>query len=43
MTDDRMPGAEPPHTPAAGESAPFSITDYAAPDYATVEVHAQPW
>lgn len=29
--------------PAAGESAPFSITDYAAPDYATVEVHAQPW
>ena len=29
--------------PAAGESAPFSITDYVAPDYATVEVHAQPW
>ncbi len=29
--------------PADGESAPFSITDYAAPDYATVEVHAQPW
>lgn len=29
--------------PAAGESVPFSITDYAAPDYATVEVHAQPW
>lgn len=29
--------------PAAGESAPFSITDYGAPDYATVEVHAQPW
>lgn len=29
--------------PAAGESAPFSITDYAEPDYATVEVHAQPW
>ena len=29
--------------PVAGESAPFSITDYAAPDYATVEVHAQPW
>lgn len=29
--------------PAAGESAPFSITDYAAPDYATAEVHAQPW
>lgn len=29
--------------PAAGESAPFSITDYAAPGYATVEVHAQPW
>lgn len=29
--------------PVAGESAPFSITDYGAPDYATVEVHAQPW
>lgn len=29
--------------PAAGESAPFSITDYGAPDYATVEVRAQPW
>ena len=29
--------------PAAGESASFSITDYGAPDYATVEVHAQPW
>lgn len=29
--------------PATGESAPFSITDYAASDYATVEVHAQPW
>lgn len=29
--------------PAAGESVPFSITDYAAPDYATAEVHAQPW
>ena len=29
--------------PADGESAPFSITDYGAPDYATVEVHAQPW
>ena len=29
--------------PAAGESAPFSITDYAASGYATVEVHAQPW
>ena len=29
--------------PAAGESAPFSVTDYGAPDYATVEVHAQPW
>ena len=29
--------------PADGESAPFSITDYSAPDYATVEVHAQPW
>lgn len=29
--------------PAAGESAPFSIADYGAPDYATVEVHAQPW
>lgn len=29
--------------PVAGESAPFSITDYAAPGYATVEVHAQPW
>lgn len=31
------------NVPAAGESVPFSITDYAAPDYATVEVHAQPW
>ena len=29
--------------PAAGESTPFSIADYAASDYATVEVHAQPW
>lgn len=29
--------------PAAGESAPFSIADYGASDYATVEVHAQPW
>ena len=29
--------------PAAGEPVPFSITDYAASDYATVEVHAQPW
>lgn len=28
---------------ADGESMPFSITDYDAPDYATVEVHAQPW
>lgn len=29
--------------PAVGESAPFSIADYGASDYATVEVHAQPW
>ena len=29
--------------PAAGESMPFSIADYGASDYATVEVHAQPW
>lgn len=29
--------------PAAGESTPFSIADYGASDYATVEVHAQPW
>ena len=29
--------------PAAGESVPFSIADYGASDYATVEVHAQPW
>ena len=29
--------------PAVGESTPFSITDYAVPDYATVEVYAQPW
>lgn len=31
------------NVPAAGESVPFSITDYTASDYATVEVHAQPW
>ena len=29
--------------PVASESVPFSITDYGASDYATVEVHAQPW
>lgn len=29
--------------PVAGESAPFSITNYAVGDHATVEVHAQPW
>lgn len=29
--------------PAAGESTPFSIADNGASDYATVEVHAQPW
>lgn len=29
--------------PAVGESVPFSIADYGASDYATVEVHAQPW
>lgn len=30
-------------TPAKGETAPFAINEYGAPDYSSYEIYAQPW